>query len=50
MGYVGSPYLLPYVYKSRFLNTQYLVRKDGDIFKISDSVVPVDLDGDITIM
>jgi hypothetical protein len=29
--------------------TQYVIRKDGDIFKISDSAVLVDQDGDITI-
>ena len=29
--------------------TQYDIRKDGDIFKIGDSLVLVDQDGDITI-
>jgi len=31
-GPVGSPYLIPYVYKRRFLDTQYGVSKDGDNF------------------
>ena len=30
-----------YVYKRRFLDTQYGIRKDGDIFKIGDSSVLV---------
>ena len=34
---VAGPYLMPYVYKRRFLDTQYGLRKDGDIFKIGDS-------------
>ena len=37
------------VYKRRFLDTQYGIRKDGDTFKIGDSPVLVDQDGDITI-
>jgi len=49
VGSVPSPYLMPYVYKRRFLDTQYGMRKDGNIFKISDSAVLVDQDGDITI-
>jgi hypothetical protein len=40
---------MPYVYKRRFLETQYGMRKDGDIFKIGDSAVLVDQGGDITI-
>jgi len=40
---------MPYVYKRRFLDTQYGKRKDGDTFKIGDSPVLVDQDGDITI-
>jgi len=40
---------MPYVYKRRFLNTQYGMRKDGDIFKIGDSALLADQDGDITI-
>ena len=40
---------MPYIYKRRFLGTQYGKIKDGDIFKISDSAVVVDTDGDITI-
>ena len=40
---------MPYVYKRWFLDTQYGLRKDGDIFKIGDSAVVVDRYGDITI-
>jgi len=46
---VTSPYLMPYVYKRRFLDTQYGVRKDGDIFMIGYSPIVVDTSGDITI-
>jgi len=28
VGPVASPYLMPYVYKTRFVDTQYGVRKD----------------------
>jgi hypothetical protein len=49
VGSVASPYLMPYVYKRRFLDTQYDLSKDGDTFKIGDSPVLVDQDGDITI-
>jgi len=50
VGPVGSPYLMPYVYKRQFLDTQYGIRKEGDIFKIGESSVLVDQDGNITIM
>jgi hypothetical protein len=40
---------MPYVYKRRFLDTQYGIRKDGDTFNIGDSPMLVDQDGDITI-
>jgi hypothetical protein len=49
VGSVASPYLMPYVYKRRFLDTQYGIHKDGDILKIIDSSVLVDQDGNITI-
>jgi len=49
VGPVASPYLMPYVYKRRFLDTQYGVRMDGDMFMIGDSPVVVDTTGDITI-
>jgi len=49
VGSVASPYLMPYVYKRRFLDTQYGICKDGDTFKIDDSPVVVDVEGDITI-
>jgi hypothetical protein len=37
VGSVASPYLMPYVYKRRFIDTQYGIRKDGGTFKIGDS-------------
>jgi len=40
---------MPYVYKRRFLDTQYGVRKDGDIFMIGNSPIVGDTSGDITI-
>jgi hypothetical protein len=49
VGSVASLYLMPYVYKRRFLDTQYGIRKFCDIFKIGDSAVVVDQDGDFTI-
>ena len=49
VGSVASPNLMPYVYKRRFLDTQYGIRKDGATYKIGDSPMLVDQDGDITI-
>jgi len=49
VGPVASPYLMPYVYKRRFLDTQYGVRKEGNTFMIGDSPVLVDPGGNITI-
>ena len=49
LGSVASPQLMPYVYKRRFLDTQYGMRKDGDIFNIGDSAVLVDQDCDFTV-
>jgi len=40
---------MPYVYKKRFLDTQYGMRKDGGIFNIADSAVLVNQDSKITI-
>jgi hypothetical protein len=37
------------MFTREFLDTQYGICKDGDIFKIGDSPVVVDQDGDITI-
>jgi len=45
---VASAYLMPNVYKRRLLDTEYGIRRDGDIFNIGDSSVLVDQDGDIT--
>jgi len=49
VGPVASSYLMPYVYKRRFLDTQYSVRREGDMFMIGDSPVLVDTSGDIPI-
>jgi len=49
VGPVATPYLMPYVYKRRFLDTQYGVRKNGDNFMIGDSTIVVDTNGDMTI-
>jgi len=40
---------MDYVNKRRFLDTQYGVRKDGDMFMICVSSIGVDTGGDITI-
>ena len=40
---------MPYVYNRRFLDTQYGIRKDTDIFNIGDFLVFVLTDGDIAI-
>lgn len=48
-GAMASPYLTAYLYKRRFIDTQYSIRKDGDTFKISDSALTVDSESDITV-
>jgi len=45
---VADSYLNPYLHKSSFLDTQYGIRKEGDVFMIGDSQVSVDTDSDIT--
>jgi len=40
---------MPYVYNKRFLDTQYGVRKKGNMFIICDSPVLVDTSCDLTI-
>jgi len=40
---------MPYVYNRRFLDPQYGVRKDGDMFMIGDCHIVVDTVGEITI-
>jgi len=40
---------MPYAYKRLFLDTQYGVRKDGEMFMIGDSPIVVDTVGDNTI-
>jgi len=49
VGTVASPHLMLYVYKRRFLDTQYGVRKGGNMFMIGNSPVLVDPSCDITI-
>jgi len=49
VGPVTSFYLIPYLYKRRFLDTHYGVRKNGDMFMIGDSPIVVDTVADITI-
>ena len=39
-GPADSPYLMPYVYKRRFLDTQYGFHKEGNMF-IRYSTIPV---------
>ena len=48
-GAIASPYLTPYLYGRPFLDAQYGIREDGDIFMIGDSTLTVDSDSDITI-
>ena len=49
VGPIASPYMVPYLYNRRYLDTQYGLRKDGDSFKIGESTVLADPDSDITI-
>jgi len=49
VGTIASPYIVPYFYNKRFLDTQYGIRKVGDSFMIGDSAIRVDTDSDITI-
>ena len=49
VGTTASPYIVPYFYNRRFLDTQYGIRKVGNSFMIGDSAVLVDTDSDITI-
>jgi len=51
VGALASAYVSPYLYESkkRSLDTQYGIRRDGDVFIIGDSQVGVDRDGNIHI-
>jgi len=49
VGPVASPYLKTYVYKRPFLDTQYGVRKEGDMIMIGYFPIVVDTNGYITI-
>ena len=49
VGPVASPYLMIYVYKRRFLDTQYGVRMEGNMFMKGDFPILVDTSVDITI-
>jgi hypothetical protein len=48
-GPVADSYLNPYLHKRSFLDTQYGIRKEGNVFIIGDSQVSVDRDSDITV-
>ena len=48
-GEVASPYVSPYVYRKRFLDTENGIRKVGNTFMIGDSRVGVDEDSNIHI-
>ena len=48
-GAVADSYLTPYLYKRNFLDTQYGICKEGNVFMIGDSQRTVDEDSDITI-
>jgi len=39
VGSVASPCLMPYVYKKCFLDTQYVIRKESDIYMGGDSQI-----------
>ena len=41
-GAVADLYLTPYLYKRSFLDTQYGIRKEGDVFMIGDSQLTVE--------
>ena len=41
-GAVADSYLTPYLYKKSFLDTQYGIRKEGDVFMIGDSQLTVE--------
>ena len=51
VGASASPYVSPYLYesKTRSLDTEYGIRRDGDGFMIGDSRVGVDRNGNIHI-
>ena len=51
VGALASPYMSPYLYesKSRGLDTEYGIRREGGVFMIVDSQISVDRDGNIHI-
>ena len=49
VGTIASPYIVPYFYNKRLLDTQYGIRKVGDSFMIGDSAILVDTDSDMAI-
>jgi len=49
VGPLARQYLMPFVYKRRLLDTQYGIRKDGDILMIGDSPIVVNTEGGLTI-
>ena len=48
-GEIACPYLKPYIHYARFLDKQYGIRKDDDIFMIGDSKMSVVDTRDISI-
>ena len=46
---MADSYLNPYLHKRSFLDTQYGIRKEGDVFMIGDTQVSEDKDSDITV-
>ena len=48
-GEIASPYLSPYIYGRKLLDTRYGIRKDDGAFKIGDCTLTVDNRSDIWI-
>jgi hypothetical protein len=48
-GTLASPFLTPYLYQKKFLDKQYGIRREGNVFMIGDSTVTVDEDSNISI-
>ena len=48
VGPIASPYIVTYIYKRRYLDTRYSIRKEGDWFNVGDSTLLVHTDSDIT--
>jgi len=48
VGPTTNPYILPYFYNRRYLDTQYGIRKDGESFKIGETTTLVYTDSNKT--